>query len=60
MCVGRGCVSKDTCYRHTAKPNEYWQSEMKFYENLFVGEDGKTRCDDYIEDFLLKKRGKNE
>ena len=26
MCKGDGCPVKETCYRYTAKPNEYRQS----------------------------------
>jgi hypothetical protein len=26
LCVGTNCPQKETCYRFTAKPNEYWQS----------------------------------
>ena len=26
MCLGTDCPQKETCYRFTAKPNEYWQS----------------------------------
>jgi len=26
MCGGRGCPLRDTCYRHTAKPDPHWQS----------------------------------
>lgn len=26
MCEGKGCPMKDTCYRHTAKPDKYRQS----------------------------------
>lgn len=26
MCKGVGCEAKHTCYRYTAKPNEYRQS----------------------------------
>jgi hypothetical protein len=26
MCSGEGCTRRDTCYRHTAKPSEHWQS----------------------------------
>lgn len=26
MCIGRDCPKKNTCYRHTAFPNEYSQS----------------------------------
>ena len=25
MCLGTDCPYKETCYRYTAKPNEYWQ-----------------------------------
>ena len=26
MCPGTNCPYKETCYRYTAKPDEYWQS----------------------------------
>ena len=26
LCLGTNCPQKETCYRFTAKPNEYWQS----------------------------------
>lgn len=26
MCHGIGCPIKDNCYRHEAKPNEFWQT----------------------------------
>jgi hypothetical protein len=26
MCLGTDCPYKETCYRYTAKPNEYYQS----------------------------------
>lgn len=26
MCSGEGCPLKESCYRYTAKPSEYWQS----------------------------------
>ena len=26
MCVGTNCPYKESCYRHTAKPSEFWQS----------------------------------
>ena len=29
MCHGEGCDKKDTCYRYTAIPSQYWQSFMK-------------------------------
>jgi hypothetical protein len=41
MCVGTNCPQKETCYRYTAKPNEYWQS----YFSVPPIKDGK--CDMY-------------
>jgi hypothetical protein len=41
MCVGTDCPQKETCYRFTAKPNEYWQS----YFSVPPIKDGK--CDMY-------------
>jgi hypothetical protein len=26
MCMGTNCPYKESCYRFTAKPSEYWQS----------------------------------
>lgn len=26
MCKGNNCSMKDSCYRHTATANEFWQS----------------------------------
>jgi hypothetical protein len=26
MCKGTDCPAKESCYRHTAKPSEFWQS----------------------------------
>ena len=26
MCKGKGCKTKNTCYRYTATPNDYLQS----------------------------------
>lgn len=26
MCMGTNCPYKETCYRYTAKPSEFWQS----------------------------------
>lgn len=28
MCTGEGCVRKETCHRHTAKPHPLWQTYM--------------------------------
>lgn len=30
MCNGEECEAKNTCYRFTAKPNEFWQSYFTF------------------------------
>lgn len=40
MCLNEECPLKETCYRFTATPSEYWQSYMDFKY-----EDG---CKDYI------------
>lgn len=43
MCMGGDCPLKETCYRFTAKPNEYRQSyfcEPPYNEN-------KTTCNYY-------------
>jgi hypothetical protein len=41
MCLGTDCPYKETCYRYTAKPNEYYQS----YFTEAPIKDGK--CDMY-------------
>lgn len=41
MCKGTNCPAKESCYRYTAKPNEYYQSY--FIESTI--KDGK--CDMY-------------
>jgi hypothetical protein len=41
LCLGTDCPQKETCYRFTAKPNEYWQS----YFSVPPIKDGK--CDMY-------------
>lgn len=30
MCDNKECNKKETCYRYTAKPHEYWQSYCTF------------------------------
>lgn len=41
-CTGKGCESKHTCYRYTAKPNEHYQS-------VFIGSPIKFGgCEYYI------------
>jgi hypothetical protein len=37
MCLGSGCPFKDKCYRHTAKPDEHWQS---YFAYVPYSEDG--------------------
>lgn len=51
MCDGKGCESKDNCYRHTARPG-YWQSW--FSEAPGVDED----CPEYWP--LKNERGEDE
>ena len=47
MCNGVDCLVKDKCYRHIAKPSEYWQSFFPFYQSdTFKPETG---CGDFIE-----------
>jgi hypothetical protein len=41
MCVGTNCPYKESCYRYTAKPSEYWQS---YFTELPI-KDGE--CDMY-------------
>jgi hypothetical protein len=42
MCEGKNCPLKESCYRYTAKPNEYRQS---YFVNSPV-KDGQ--CDEYM------------
>jgi len=37
MCPGTNCPYKESCYRFTAKPSEYWQSY--FTEPPFKGDE---------------------
>lgn len=32
-CFGKDCPRKETCYRYTAKPSEYYQSYGSFEQN---------------------------
>lgn len=34
MCSNNDCTIKDSCYRFTAKPTEYWQSYTLFKQEL--------------------------
>lgn len=43
-CTNETCLSKSTCYRFTAKDNDFWQSYSKF------GEENNTKCEDYVND----------
>jgi hypothetical protein len=49
LCSGLNCPLKDTCYRYTAKADEYWQSyfevppyddECEYYWPFKMYEDG--------------------
>jgi len=42
MCTGEGCEARFTCYRFTAKPNEYRQSYFKGVPDINGG------CEYYI------------
>lgn len=45
-CAILSCPMKDTCYRHTAKPNEYRQSY--FMKAPFMYDEDVLFCDHYI------------
>ena len=49
MCRGEGCPLKETCYRYTAVPDEYWQS---YFVEVPV-KDGE--CEYYWENSTSKK-----
>lgn len=55
MCLGDGCPLKNKCYRHTAKPDEYWQSY--FVTPPYSKE--TSSCDDYWDNTEYKKENKN-
>lgn len=42
MCTGGGCEARETCYRFTAKPNEYRQS---YFMEVPIKKNG---CEYYI------------
>ena len=46
MCKGDGCLVKETCYRHTAKPS---MRQSYFITPPFVEKDGVQDCDLYWE-----------
>lgn len=37
MCTNDACPLRSRCYRHTAKPDPYWQSFQYFMLNLGGG-----------------------
>ena len=43
-CTGKGCKSKETCYRYTAKADEYWQSYSDFWREI---KDDENKCSHY-------------
>jgi hypothetical protein len=49
MCTGEECVTKFTCYRFTAKPNEHRQSYFTEVPDINGG------CEYYINHNHLKK-----
>ena len=44
MCQNETCLSKSTCWRFTATPNQYWQSYCYF------GEKDNLKCGEYKND----------
>lgn len=54
MCKGGNCFRKNTCYRFTAKPNEYRQSYfMNIPVNVLKDSDGEEtqQCDELMVDW---------
>ena len=49
MCEGKGCPLRETCYLHTAKPNEYRQAYY-VHEPVIFDHDGKNaHCSDWVD-----------
>lgn len=44
-CKGTNCPIKESCYRYTAKEDEFYQAY--FVESPFTIEDGKFHCEMY-------------
>ena len=55
MCNGKDCPHKESCYRHTAKPNPVWQDHIG--EALKKGKRGFVYCDNFrsIEGVTIEK-----
>lgn len=53
MCSGKDCPLKETCYRYTARPCEFWQS---WFTNPPIEKDSKE-CNYYWETDV--KQGKD-
>ena len=53
MCKGGECPQKETCWRYTAKPDEYWQS---FFSEVPFDRDGE--CNHYYPDWRFDKEGR--
>lgn len=52
MCINEDCPLKQTCYRYTAPPNEFWQPYINF---KYVTDDkGMVTCEGYWDN---KKQG---
>ena len=49
MCLGKGCPLRDTCYRHTAKPNEYRQAYFVSAPVKFDDEGKNAHCANFID-----------
>lgn len=57
MCMNDGCPLAGSCYRHEAKPNEYWQSFAMFeYQLTSEG----TLCDNFIEAYKTTTSGSTQ
>ena len=53
-CAGMWCKSKETCYRYTAKEDEYWQSYSDFWREI---KDDEDKCSHYWND--IRSRNTN-
>lgn len=45
-CIGVSCPLKESCYRYTATPSDYWQS----YFMSIPYDNDKESCDNYWKD----------
>lgn len=49
MCFGKDCPMKESCYRFTAKPNEYSQSYFQEPPFIQTESDEQPTCEYYWE-----------